>query len=281
MTTTDGDALPDGLRPQSVMFSFLGIYVLGSGVLVSTGSVIDVMSRVGVSEEASRTTLARMARRGLLERHRRGRQAYVGLTPRAVDVLEDGRRRVWERGAVDVAWDGSWSLVGFSLPEERRAERNAFRARLVWEGFGMLQHGLWIAPGRRDLDVVLGPLAGDRQVTTMTSRSAGVTDDRELLERAFDLDGIARRYASFVRRWERDAVVPGLSDDLARQLVLHTDWLQVVRETPRLPAPLLPQQPVAGQAERLFRTLAAAYEASAAVVAAELLDVVEPTAAGE
>ena len=68
-----------------------------------------------------RSTLARMVKRDLLVRHRRGRKVYFGLTPRAAEVLEDGRRRMWETGAVNRDWDGTWTLVGFSLPDSRRS----------------------------------------------------------------------------------------------------------------------------------------------------------------
>jgi phenylacetic acid degradation operon negative regulatory protein len=66
------------------MLTFLGIHVLGRAVAVSSGSVIDVLGRVGVTEEAARSTLTRMVGRGLLDRHRQGRKMYFALTPRAV-----------------------------------------------------------------------------------------------------------------------------------------------------------------------------------------------------
>ncbi len=265
-------ARPEGLRPQSVMFSLLGIHVLGTPRLLSTGSVIEVLAGVGISAEATRATLARMARRGLLERHRRGRQTFVGLAPRAVEILEDGRRRMWETGAIDTDWDGSWTVVGFSLPEGRRSERHDLRVRLTWEGFGMLQNGMWVAPGSRELDAVLGSLAADPGVVTLTSRVSGRIDDRTLLERAFDLEVISRRYRAFARRWRDRSTSEALPDDLARQLVLHTEWLQVIRDSPRLPAELLPPGPAAVEAQDLFRALAAELEPSAAGIAGKLLD---------
>ena len=134
-------------RPQSLMLTFFGIHVLGRDLAVSSGSVIDALGRVGVTEEAVRSTLTRMVGRGLLERHRQGRKMYFALTPRAVSVLQDGHDRVWRRGAANLDWDGQWTLVGFSLPEAWRRERHDLRSRLTWGGFGPLQNGLWVAPG--------------------------------------------------------------------------------------------------------------------------------------
>ncbi|WP_245641875.1 PaaX family transcriptional regulator [Nonomuraea candida] len=259
-------------RPQSLMLSFLGIHVLGRDVAVSAGSVIDVFARLGVTEEAVRSTLTRMARRGLLARHRTGRRTYFGLTARATDVLEDGRRRVWETGAVNRDRDGVWTLVGFSLPDSRRDLRHDLRSRLGWAGFGLLQSGLWIAPGVKDVGPIVADLGLGDHVTVLTARAAGPTGPADLVRRAFDIERIAARHRAFLDRWDTPAPQAALPDDLARQLLLHTDWLHLVRQDPHLPAEHLPRDWPAIRAERVFRTLARAYEGPAREVAGALLD---------
>ena len=61
-----------------------------------------------------------------------------------------------------------------------------------------------------------------------------------------------------------------LPDDLARQLVLHADWLDLVRQDPHLPAELLASDWPAIKAEELFQQLAKSYAASAAPLAAAM-----------
>ncbi|WP_308169873.1 PaaX family transcriptional regulator [Acrocarpospora catenulata] len=260
------------VRPQSLMFSFLGIYALHRDVAIYSGSVIDVFARLGVSEEAVRSTLARMVKRNLLERHRRGRKVYFGLTPRAVEVLEDGRRRVWETGAVNRDWDGTWTLVAFSLPDSRRGTRHDLRSRLTWNGFGLLHSGLWIAPGVKDVTSVLASLELGDHVTVLTARAFQPTEAADLVRKAFDIEQIARRYQAFLTQWDTSRPPPGTPDDLARQLFLHTDWLQLVRQDPHLPAEHLPEDWPAIRAERTFHRLAGEYDASAARLAADVLD---------
>lgn len=46
-------------RPQSLMLTFLGDQVLGQGVCVYSGSVIEVFARAGVGEHTTRSTLTR------------------------------------------------------------------------------------------------------------------------------------------------------------------------------------------------------------------------------
>jgi phenylacetic acid degradation operon negative regulatory protein len=259
-------------RPQSLMFSFLGIYVLGRDTAVYSGSVIDVFARLGVSEEAVRSTLTRMAKRNLLTRHRQGKKVYFGLTPHATEVLDDGRRHVWETGAVNRDWDGTWTLVGFSLPGSERSTRHDLRSQLIWAGFGLLQGGLWIAPGMKDVESMLAPLGLGDNITVLQARAFKPTKSADLVRKAFDTDQIAERYRTFLDRWDTPHPLPSATDDLARQLLLHTDWLQLVRQDPHLPAEHLPPDWPAIRAEQVTRSLARAYEQPARELAAKVLD---------
>ena len=268
-------------RPQSLMLSFFGIHALGRSTAIATGSLIDVFARTGITEEAVRSTLTRMVRRGLLERHRRGRKTYFGITPRAASVLQDGHDRIWRTGAVNRDWDGTWTVVGFSLPEAWRRERHDLRSRLVWGGFGPLQNGMWVSPGTVDVPALVEGLGLDAQLKVFRgAMTAGPTDARGVLAAAFDIDGIAAGYRAFLERWDGPAPANSGSDDLARQLLLHTDWLDLVRRDPHLPAEHLPADWPAGRAEEIFRSLARRYEGTARHEAARLLDSIEVPEAG-
>jgi len=263
-------------RPQSLMLTFFAVHVLDRAVAVSSGSVINVLGRVGVGEDAVRTTLARMVNRGLLERHRRGRKTYFGLTSRAEAVLRDGWDRVWRLGAVNREWDGTWTVVGFSLPEAWTGQRHDLRSRLVWGGFGSVQSGMWIAAGRVDVAALVGELGLDGYLRVFHGQSAKPTEAAALIETAFDLPGIAGRYRSFGARWEApDARLPGAGDPLARQLLLHTEWLNLVRQDPHLPGEHLPAGWPAAQAEELFHALAGRFDEAAAGPAAQLLECID------
>jgi phenylacetic acid degradation operon negative regulatory protein len=267
-----GEVVP---RPQSVMLSFFALHVLGRRVAVATGSLIDVFARTGVTEEAVRSTLTRMVSRGLLERHRRGRKTYFGITSRAASVLQDGEHRIWHTGAVNRDWDGTWTLVGFSLPESWRSRRHDLRSRLVWEGFGPLQNGMWVAPGTVDVPALVEGLGLDAHLNVF--RGAVVTaptDARGVLETAFDIQGIAEGYRAFLDRWGGTAPANGAAAGIARQLLLHTDWLDLVRRDPHLPAEHLPADWPAGRAEEVFRSLARRYEGPARGEAVRLLDTI-------
>jgi phenylacetic acid degradation operon negative regulatory protein len=268
-----------GERPQPLLLAFFGGYLLGRGVHVATSAVIDVLDRVGVSEHATRSTLSRMARRDLLRRVRRGRKVYLGLTPRSREVLHDGDVRVWRTAAVHDGWDGTWTLLSFSLPDSWQRQRHELRSRLLWAGFGPLQGGLWIAPSPVDFAVIGADLEAAAHVKVFEARALPPTDVDALVRDAWDLDAIAGRYRGFLDRWSDPRRRPGFPDALATQLVLQTEWLQVIRRDPRLPAQHLPAGWPAERAWRLFRALYAELDPQARASAAAL-DVIPDEEAG-
>jgi phenylacetic acid degradation operon negative regulatory protein len=269
----------DTPRPQTLLIAFLGGHVLDRGIHVATASVLDVLERAGVSEHATRSTLSRMARRGLLHRVRRGRHVYVGLTERSRAILHDGERRIWRAGAVNRQWDGTWTLLGFSMPESWQRQRHALRSRLLWAGFGSLQGGLWIAPGQVDTIPLLEGLGADGHIKVFQARTLAPTEVAEIVREAWDVDGLAEHYRAFLTRWQDPAAQA--SDRLARDLLLESDWLQTIRNDPRLPREHLPADWPAEPAQELFYALSAELKPAARTTAAGLLDTITDEQADE
>jgi phenylacetic acid degradation operon negative regulatory protein len=255
------------------MLTFLGEAVLGRDLAVFSGTFVEIMQRLGVSEEATRSTLTRMVNRGLLARHRRSRKVYFGLTSRAVGVLAEGADRLWTLGAVNQDAEARWTLLGFSLPETRRDERHQLRSRLRWAGFGPLRSGLWIAPGLVDVATVLP----DRRLLdhVQVFHAEPVGDAKRIVREAFDLTGIAARYREFLQRWRPPRPLPDAPDDLARQLWLVSDWLLVIRDDPRIPVRHLPAEWPAVAAERVFQRRQSMFRPKAERILSRLLDCID------
>ena len=265
------------VRPQTLMLTLLGRYLLGREVAVSAASVIEVFGRVGVGEHAARSTLTRMVNRGLLLRQRHGRAMYFGLTARSERILADGEARLWQAGAVNRDWDGVWTLLGFSLPESWQKQRHELRSQLTWAGFGPLFNGLWIAPGRVAVEEIVGSLGLESHVKAFHATTLPGTDVDQMIRETWDLEAIAAPYRTFIERWIHAAAdleaETGGRDPLAVKLVLDSDWLQVIRDDPRLPVGHLPPDWPAAEAEALFVRLDRRVDQEAARIAEQLLDV--------
>ncbi len=248
----DTGDIGQAVRPETLLLALLGDQVLGRGVAVSTGSLITVLNRLGVGEHATRSTVARMSRRNLLRPVRRGRQVFLGLTPRAVAVLQDGLRRL-EAEIVDREWDGRWTLLAFSIPETRRAARHALRTRLGWAGFAPLRSGLWVSPRATDVSQELAELDLLDHAEVFRAEATMWTDPARIAREAWDLPAIAGGYQRFLDRWSGDD--HRVLDDLSRRTRMTAEWLLLIRQDPRLPLALLPPTWPGGRAQDLFRAL--------------------------
>ncbi|MFD2421132.1 PaaX family transcriptional regulator [Amycolatopsis pigmentata] len=275
----DGVEEPAWIRPQALMLSFCGGQLWGRDEIVFSGSFVDVLARVGVGEHAARSTLARMTRRGLLARYRIGKRVFFGLTKTAEDILADGERKAWREGPVNREWHGRWTLLGFSLPETRRADRHLLRSRLSWAGFGLLRNGLWVCPAPIDVTELLADLDVVGHVKAFEATTLAPTDVDEMIADAWDLDAIAARYRAFLTRWDVEDPLPGAPDDLARHLLLITEWLLVVREDPRLPVEHLPADWPAVRAEHVVLRLRKRFEPEMSRIVESIVERL-PTPAG-
>ena len=256
------------------MLTFFGRFLGDRPLAVSSAGIIDVLARVGISEDAVRSTLARMVRRELLVRHKRGRQMYFAVTEHGKRILIDGKNRMSKSVSFDTDWDETWTIVSFSLPNDWRHQRQDLRSQLTWAGFGLLQPGLWIAPGKVTVAEFLSELGLLNFVTVMVGKPETPTDGAEIVNKAFQLDAIASSYRNFLADWDSQKPWNEWPDDLARQLILHTDWLQLVRRNSRLPAIYLPKDWPAFRAEEVFHALSNKFQAQAEAIVNPLLEVI-------
>lgn len=258
------------LRPQALMLTFCALYMLDRCHAVYSGSLIEVLGRVGVGEHTARSTLSRMSARGLLERHRSGKRVYFALTDQAVAVLQEGGRRLGR--VVNREWDGAWTLLGFSLPESRRADRHLLRSRLAWAGFGPLQSGLWIAPHPVDVTELLAGLDVVDHVKAFRAHTLPPTVIDEMINDAWDLERIGAGYRAFLDRWAAAGPEAANGDPLSQLLLMSAEWLLLIRQDPRLPLRHLPPDWPAVPAERMFLARRATLMERARPVVDALLD---------
>jgi phenylacetic acid degradation operon negative regulatory protein len=198
-----------------------------------------------------------MVRRGLLNRHAAGRRAFFSLTPFGLRTVLAGRSRAQTSEVLETGWDGVWTIVTFSLPSEAQRERHELRAVLTWSGFGRVNSGVWAAPRRVDVVELLCDLDVLEHVTVFEGRPAAPTFGAALVRQSFGLDSVAANYVGFVARWRavHAAGAGAMEDPLAARVVVSTDWLQTIRDDPRLPEEFLDDDWPAGPARDLYRAL--------------------------
>src|SRR5581483_9613717 len=194
-------------RPPRLLLTLLGDYWWQRTEPLPSAAIVALLAEFGVSDSAARAALSRLTRNGLLVTSKTGRRTFSRLSSRAAAILADGARRIFSFGAASQPWDGMWSLVAFSIPEDNRAARDALRKQLRWRGFAPLYDGLWVSP-RDHAAEVIGYLK-DLDITTGTAFRASTVPPGMgppglglagggIPARAWDLDGLRSRYEGFI-----------------------------------------------------------------------------------
>jgi phenylacetic acid degradation operon negative regulatory protein len=180
-------------------------------------------------------------------------------------------------------WDGRWTLVAFSLPQERSVQRRALRDQLRWLGYAPLYDGLWVSP--HGLTHTAKEQLSQLTLGTVTVFRARQIELDAMTERdplgAWDTEAIAGQYESFVRRW--GALLPRIrTGDLrgAEAVRARTEVMDTYRRfplvDPRLPASLLPagwlREPTAKVFADVYDGLAEAAQNHVRAVAARFAD---------
>jgi phenylacetic acid degradation operon negative regulatory protein len=282
--TTPG---PVAQRPPRLLLTLLGDYWWQRTESLPSAAIVGLLAEFGVSDSAARAALSRLTRNGLLVTSRSGRRTFVRLSQRAADVLDDGGRRIFSFGATPAPWDGMWSLVAFSIPEEHRSARDELRKELRWLGFAPLYDGLWVCPRDHAGDVmarlkVLGiSTATAFRATALPAATAvgasgpahasGATGGdgadgagttlvtADIPARAWDLSGLRDRYEEFTEfaGLLRDQTVAGeitTADALVARTRVMNEWRAFPAMDPDLPYELLPPAWPRAAARDLFIT---------------------------
>jgi phenylacetic acid degradation operon negative regulatory protein len=201
-----GSRLPrrqEGNSAQGLAATLVADYTLPTRAWLPSAAIVTLLIESGLSSAGARTAISRLARRGVLESSRDGRHSSYRLTEGAANELSAGGAWIARFGERERVWDGHWTLVAFSLPEELSAQRRSLRAQLRWLGFAPLYDGLWVSPD------AWNPTVEERlsAVTfgAMTVLRAAQVDFTGQASRspvdAWDIAAITRHYEEFDRHW--------------------------------------------------------------------------------
>lgn len=252
-------------RPQDLVFTLFGEYLLSHSGPIWVGSLIALLQPFGLSEGAVRTVLSRMTRKGWLQTRRSGRNSFYRLTGNGRRLLVEGKARIFHV-TWDTPWDGSWFLLAYSIPENQRQIRDRLRDRLAWLGFGSLGNGLWISPHDVHAHVVEMARRMGIQEHMECFHGERVTemDTRKMVDKCWGLSALNRKYRTFTSRWRprleecsTDLEGGSLSDKacFALRFRLIHEYRRFLMEDPYLPRVLLPHDWAGDAASALFHAL--------------------------
>lgn len=251
------------LKPKSALLTLYGDYGLRRGRReIGIGSLIDLLGNLGLSEQAIRCSVSRMCRADLLEVRHDNNKSFYSLTKQGTGLMETGEQRIFERTTKH--WDGNWSIVTYSIPEEKKEIRNEFRKELGWLGYGPLCDATWISPNNRadEVEIVVKRLKIKDNVQVFAAKHLGQTDAQGIVARCWDLETLQQRYADFIKRYRPklddfqnrflNELLIKPSDCFVERFELIHQYRKFPFMDPDLPSDLLPDDWLRSEAADLF-----------------------------
>jgi phenylacetic acid degradation operon negative regulatory protein len=246
-----------------MLFTLYGDYAYPRGVDLWLGSLVAFGRRLGISEVAIRSAVARLARDGWISARREGNRSFYALSTRGRSLIEEGTQRIYQPRRA--GWKDEWCLLTYAIPESKRAHRDRLRKQLAWLGFGPLGGGAYVSP--RDVASQAQALVAEHGVADFarifTARFDGPVSASAMVSRCWDLPAIARHYDAFVKHYgplcKRDAALRrrrALADASAfvHRFALTHDFRRFPFLDPDLPAQLLPRRWPGAKARDLFES---------------------------
>lgn len=245
-------------RAQRLLVTLLGDHWHAGRAPLPSGGLVAVLADFGIAPANARATLARLTQRGMLHRTKEGRRTSYRLTEPAWHILQRGARRIFA-STDESTWDGSWTLIAFTVPLEDANQRRLIRARLRWLTFWPLYDATWVTPHDRlhEAREQLSELGVTDAVLLRSTDLELLPDGRARLEAAWRIDEVAAGYRDFLHRY-RDLAgraeaggVPA-AEALVARTELVSDWRALVGADPDLPVDFLPPSFPRAEARAMF-----------------------------
>jgi phenylacetic acid degradation operon negative regulatory protein len=256
------------IQAGSLITTVFGDAILPRGGRVSLGSMIQLLQPLGVNERLVRTAVYRLVKEEWLQSEALGRKTDYMLTLSGRNRFDEASLHIY---AADIpGWDRRWRLI-LIVGELDVRLREQLRRALFWHGFGETATGSFVHP-TADLEAVMESLVSEgldavlahlMPMVAVNARATRCATDIEMVQKAWNLDGLAASYEGFLQKYEpiRDALVAYGSQDLSeenaflvRTLLIH-DVRRLLLRDPQLPESLLPAHWPGSRARLLCRDL--------------------------
>ncbi|HPE61522.1 MAG TPA: PaaX family transcriptional regulator C-terminal domain-containing protein [Thiolinea sp.] len=252
------------IHANTLILTIYGDLVHDFGGSLWLGSLIRLVQPLGINERLVRTSVFRLAEKGMLQASQVGRRSYYRLTRRGQRQHASAARRIY--ASTPPAWDQRWRLVLTSIGQLGPEQREQVRRELAWLGFIRIDAGIHAHP-TVDIDTVrraLDDLGLQEQVAVL---EAGASDPEllavanRLIGCSFDIPALNEQYSDFIDHFSpvlKAARQSARMDPelcfLVRTLLINRFRL-LLRQQPELPAELLEPDALSLQARNLTRAL--------------------------
>ena len=245
------------VEPQHLLLAILGDYWFTREEPIPSAALLELLQKFDIKESSARQSMRRLALKGRLVQQRDGRRTSYHFPKRSEKVIRTRPRFVVGFGRSGPKWDGNFTVVVFSIPEEQRELRRELRTQLLSLGFGNLHDAVWISPhDRRETALAVIRELGIKRTSIFYGSESGTRDPISLVADAYDTVRLRATYDQFIEEYEPVAQRKelGRSSLVVRTLMVNK-WLTLRTMDPNLPLEVLPADWPRSRAHEIFLTL--------------------------
>ena len=250
-----------GFPPQHLLLALIGDYWSGRCEALPSAALVDLLAEFDVNPSGARAALSRLSIRGLLVGTKDGRNTSYRVADGFRSLLPYGPIHTRAFAKPQPEWDGMWTMVAFTVPEDQRRLRPMLRGRLQSLGFAPLYDGLWVSPHAPDKELEIALQIAPPQSCTVIRAAELPARTRVAVASAWNLDELGESYAEFIRtfrpvlrRLQSGRVGP--TEALVSRTRANYRWFVFAVTDPDLPEALLPHRWPRAAAHDLFVDLA-------------------------
>lgn len=255
------------LQHQNLLVTLYGLYSQPLDGSFPVAAIVEMFSALGIKPQATRSTVSRLKRSGVLINERAGGDSNYQLSPEILDNFGKNDQRIF--APTRSSAEDSLVLAIFSVPESERNRRYELRSELANLGFGMVTGGVAVGP-QLAIEQAMARLA-DRglsgYVDYFRADYLAPSEIKSKVAQWWDLEALDSQYTDFLQayvgrleQWRDKS--SRISDELefAREafafyVPMLTRWRRFPYRDPNLPFEYLPEGWKAPHAKQVFLAL--------------------------
>jgi phenylacetic acid degradation operon negative regulatory protein len=256
------------VHSNSLILTIFGDYVTAHGGTIWLGSLIKLVSPLGINQRLVRTSVFRLTEKGILQSKQLGRRSFYSLTDKGFRQYSSAADRIYRYH--DSQWDGDWCLVFTTLNNLAKKDRERFQNEMTWLGFNRLANGVYAHPlvALEEVNKVVKEMNLQDSVVVMQARASGdesLTASGNLIKSSFNVFAMKDEYQEHIDFFKRVLKSAESSVEkseeacfLIRLLLIHK-YRRILMREPEIPHELMPAECLSHEArditEKLYKLI--------------------------
>jgi len=176
--------------------------------ILKLSSLLEIMKSFGKSESATRMSLSRTVKAGILVNQNLKNEVYYSLAANgkhAIRIWNSQIRRFWQRYALrHQPWDQKWHLLNLNFTEDNKDSRSDVVERLKQIGFVLLSANTWISPYNqpKEIEELLTEFNISQSAVEMHGEMTIYRDTESFVESVFHMKDLEEPYKQFVETFQ-------------------------------------------------------------------------------